>query len=453
MAKKEQKDLKALLTLETSDKSPCEKEITFKLSSADIAHEYSLVLRDVRNTASIPGFRPGKAPEAMMRLKYDKIIRNELLAKIMQTGMEKLADNKVKVVSYSHPEKAPELKMDSDFEYKLIVNTAPEFSIPDYKSFDIEMPEVKVSPEQVDDEIGKIRERYADFGVITSSAQVGDLLKASYTSDAKDKPDFSKVDKMYIESQETWIWLSEPELFPGVNKALSGAMPGDKVSFSSSFPEDFRDKEVAGKTVQYEVSVNEIQRRKPLESDEILCKRTSVENMESLRLVIEQRLIYSQTMHNIEGQREKIIGSLVSAAGDFALPPAILSEQINSEFMAIARTSVKNETDVEAFTKEKDKHMADAKISAERKLRIYFIMSKIAENENIRLEENELESYLGSASKAYKTTKRELKERLEENGGLEDIKMNILITKVADSIIRTIRNKKDQQENTPKLAV
>ena len=441
MATNKKSELKELLKIEITEKAPCEKEIAFKLPANDVSAQYDVILNDVRSSGNVSGFRPGKAPSSLVKTKYDKVIRQELVTKIFQSAMERISSEKIQIVSYSPPDPPPEVDTEKDFEFKMTVNTAPEFELPDFHGIDVPIADIMISDEQVATEIDGLRERFADFVKSESPAAASDLLKVSYTSTLKDEPEFSEGEKYLVSAPESWVWLSEPELIPGINKALTGAVPGGKVSFKAEFPENFREKKLAGKKAEYEVEVKEIQRKKPLDSDEALCKRAGVEGIEKLREMIRARLKFEEEMRNTEMIKTKITDSLLGMVGEFALPPSVLKDEIHNEFMAIAREKVKNESEMENFKGEKDIHMKSAENRAGKKLRTFFLMKKIAEKDNITLEGKDIESYLAGASRYYKMNKKEFKDKLEASGGIEEVKMSLLVSKVADHLVEKIRAK------------
>lgn len=439
MAKNGKNELKELLKIEITEKAPCEKEIAFKLPANDVSAQYDIVLNDVRGAGNVPGFRPGKAPASLVKAKYDKTIRQELVTRIFQSAMERISSENMQIVSYSNPDTPPEVETGKDFEFKMVVNTAPEFEIPDFHKIELPVADIMISDEQVTKEIDVLRERFADFEKSESPAASGDLLKVSYTSALKDEPEFSEGEKYLVSAPESWVWLSDPEMIPGINKALIGAVPGGKVSFKAEFPEDFREKKLAGKNSEYEVEIKEIQRKKPLDSDEALCKRAGVDGIEKLREMIRARLKFEEEMRNTEMIKAKVIDSLLEMVGEFALPPSVLKDEIHNEFMAIAREKVKTEAEVETFKSEKDMHMKAAESGAAKKLRTFFLMRKIAEKENVKVESKDIESYMASASQYYKMNKKELKDRLQANGGIEEVKMSLLVSKVADHLAEKIK--------------
>ena len=107
MATNKKSELKELLKIEITEKAPCEKEIAFKLPANDVSAQYDVILNDVRNTGNVPGFRPGKAPSSLVKTKYDKVIRQELVTKIFQSAMERISSEKIQIVSYSPPGTPP----------------------------------------------------------------------------------------------------------------------------------------------------------------------------------------------------------------------------------------------------------------------------------------------------------------------------------------------------------
>jgi trigger factor len=262
------------------------------------------------------------------------------------------------------------------------------------------------------------------------------MVKISYKSDFVIPEGADSRLKILLETPETWAWLSDPEIIPGINKVLEGAVAGKDYELVAQFPDDFREKQVAGKKVKYSIKTIEIQRRMPVSSDEDLVKKVNAKDMNELRERLRGSLEF-QEKQKLEGEAKKhILEKVIAEAGEFPLPPSVLAEAENKEFRHIASREVKKESDVEKFKIEKDKHLAEAKKTAAERMRRYFVLRKIARAEKISIEKGEMDSHISGISKYYGVKEQEFRSQLDSSGGMEDLQMDMLMAKVTDFLIK-----------------
>jgi len=429
------KELRAVIQTASSDTEPCKKKVDFKIPSDMVKHELETVIEDFKDYAQIPGFRKGKAPATIIKNRYMPQIKEELTKKFYTAGFEKIVeDEKLDVVTYSIPneEKTPEINFDSDFAFTINFETAPQFEVPQYKGVKVDAPSSDVSPEELTEKMDYFKNLYAEYKSIEAAAEKGDMLKVAYTSDFPMPADASPSLKRQLETEEGWVWLSEPEAMPGVIEALTGAEKDKEYKFESQYPEKFREEVLSGKKVNYTVKVIDVQRKTPLESEEELCHKMQVENMDALKERLTKSLSVEKERANKRVVAQAVFEKITSSIPDFAIPPSALSEQIEKELRAIASKEVKSDDDAEKFKQNKDKYLKEAEKSAKTRLRRFFIMRKIAQAEDIKVESNELDQHLKYMSGYYGINEKNLKQVMMRTGGLQDMQMDILDAKVSE---------------------
>ncbi|MFA6567407.1 MAG: trigger factor [Victivallales bacterium] len=430
--------LKDLIKTEVSGSEPCVKSVKFTVPAEVVESETNSMLKEFSKFAQVPGFRAGKTPLSLIRNRFLPRIEAETVKNFFTASFEKISsDEKFDVVSYSFPQAQPEkLEAGKDYSFTIVFNVSPEIRLGAYKGVKISVPEVKVEESRIDEEIKNLREMYGDFGKSEGPAVKGDMVKISYKSDFEIPEGAESRLKLLLETPETWAWLSDPEVIPGINKVLDGAVTGKDYELTAQFPDDFREKQVAGKKVKYTIKTMEIQRRVPVGSDEDLVKKVNAKDMKELRERIRSSLEFQEKQKS-EGEAKKhILEKVIAEAGEFPLPPSVLSEAENKEFRQIATREVKKESDVEKFKIEKDKHLAEAKKSAADRMRRYFVLRKIAQAEKISIEKGEMDSHISGISRYYGVKEKEFRNQLDSSGGMEDLQMDMLMAKVTDFLIK-----------------
>lgn len=431
-------NLKSAIELTCTDIQPGQVKVEYKVSRNAVDSEANVVAKDFTQHAQVPGFRVGKAPLGMVKSKFAPHIKEELTKRIMNVALDKFNDErKVEVVAFNLPEgaKPPVLEFGQDFAFAMEFDLAPEFTLPEYKGMKVETKEVEVSDKEIEERIESHKKMYATYQDIEEPAQKEDMLKVSYTSDFKLAEDAPVSLKRQVACDDNWLWLNDPEVIPGAIKALTGAEKGKEYKFTAEYPENHRETALAGKKVAYTVTVNTIQRRVPVADLKELCTKMNVESEDQLKEQIRESIKNEAKIQVEREKREKIVAELESAVGEMTFPPTALAQETQKELRHIASSAVKSEADAEQFKKDVEKHKKEAEKNAKAKLHKLFIMKRIADKENISVSESEIEQQIKGMSGYYGLKAADLRKIMEENGGLDDLHMDMLVAKVTDFLI------------------
>lgn len=431
-------ELKNVLKISISDPETCLKKMDVTISSDSVEHEMNSITAEFANIAQLPGFRPGKAPLLLVKNRFQPKIKEEMIRRFYSAALERAAEEEqMDILSYLVPDKEkPELQTGKDYNFSIDFNVAPEIKLPEYKGIKAEAPEATVSEQDIRKQIDSYCEMYAEFLTIDGIAKKGDMLKISYSSDFQIPENASANLKLLLEAAETWAWLNDPEIIPGIIKTLTGASAGKEYELSAEYPEDYREKTLAGKIIKYTIKVLEVQRRTPIKSDEELCKKLKLNDIKTLHEQIRASLENEAKRKKEAELGKEIVDKICSKVDKFPLPQAILTDATQKEFRRIAARHVRSKEDVEQFTKDKDKYLEEAKKIAEERLFHFFIFRKIAKNEKIVIEKKEIDSHIEGMSKVYGVKEKKLREQIEYSGGLEDLQMDMITAKVTDFLVK-----------------
>jgi trigger factor len=430
--------LKDAIEVNLTEIEPCLKRAEYTVPSEALGKETKLVVKEVAKYQSIPGFRKGKAPASLIASRFQDQIKEELIRRCFSSAFEKTGEDKdLDIVSYAMPEGAqPEYKQGEDYIFAINFDIAPEIKLPEYQGIEIEGAGTEVTDKEIEERIDYYRNMYADYKTLDDAkAEKEDMLKVSYTSDFVVAEDASPSLKRQVNAEESWIWLNEPEVIPGAIEGLTGAEKGGEYKLTAVYPEDYRESELAGKTVNYDIKVVEVQRRYPLKSDEELCEKMKLENIDKLKEQIKLSAAMEKEQKNRGELREKIVEKLIADTEDFPIPPTIFNNEVRKQLQNIARTIVKSEEDVKAFQEDKEKHEDEAQKTATERMRRFFILKKIADLEDINVDSKEVDQQIKGLSSYYGYKEKELRRMMEQSGGLEDMQIDIMMNKVTDFLL------------------
>ena len=433
--------VKGSIKVEKKEIEPCLQQIDFTIPSDKVELGYNNLAKSFAKEAKMQGFRPGKAPLSMVKKLYKKNIEEEMVKELCSAAFQPLSEE-IDMLSYNFIDnKQPEIKLGSDFAFSLKVNVAPEIKIPEYKGIKIEMEKNELKEEDLEDKIKYFREIYGKFENVEEGASEGDMLKVSYTSDVELPEDAKEHVKNLIKSEVNYIWLNKnDDMIPGINAALKGKKSGDEVKHTAKFAKDFEEKAIAGKEVNYEIKVDEVQRKVPIESDEELCSKLMVKNLDELKDRVKKMAEQEVESANATLKRNKVIEVLTKDL-DFPVPPDVLKEATANEFSATINEKMKDQTaDKEKVQKEikdnRDSLMKDAEGKAVNRVRNFLLLRKIGKLENVQVDEQELDKHIQQMSHYYGQKPEEIKKRLIDSGNISQVADEVLINKVTDLIAK-----------------
>ncbi|MBQ4107285.1 MAG: trigger factor [Lentisphaeria bacterium] len=425
-------NLATSLNMEVRDDSACRKVYTFTVAKDVLSQEWKRSLAEVARYVNIPGFRRGKAPVAMLKSKYASDIEGELKRRLLYTAFDKINEDKDLDIVSCNPEGDLVLKEGEDLTFVLNVDLAPVFDAGDYKNVKVELPAADVTDEQINERLDFYRTMYAGYTEVQDfPAQAEDMLKVDYTSDFELAEDASPALRRQVAAEGSYLWLNEPEIIPGAIQALTGATVGGEYEFAATYAEDYREEALAGKTLNYKVKVNSVQRKQAL-SDAELCEKAQVKDMDEFRTQLRAAL-ENEAQNKRRGELiDKVYEAVDGAVADFELPPSILDGEISRELRKMAGEMVKSEADAEEFKAKQEEHRATAAEAAKKALRRTFILRQIAKLENITISREEVDARVKGISGYYGYKEKELRAMLEKSGGMEELQLDILNAKVLE---------------------
>ncbi len=427
------------MDIETNETSETRREVIVTFSADDIASEEKGILREFGRQARIPGFRPGKAPEHLLRKRFANEIREEMKRKILRSGYEKMEKetdfDPLNIVEIDDPD----LDAEPPVSLKLVVDIKPAFDLPEYKGMALAKESTEVTDEEIDQAVEHAIGRHAEFNKVDRAAEKGDYVRCSYegkidgesiAEEVKDRP-------MYGTQTGTWEEAGA-ENAPGISEiadALVGMKEGDQKTVDASFAEDHDVEFLRGKTVAYDLEVLEVRERKLPELTEEFLKTLGVDSEEQLR---------EQTAESIQAQKEQAsegkmreeasrrLGELV----DFPLPESLVSAETNQILTQYMGRQMQQGASEEDFEKNREALFASADEEARKKVKLDLILDEIAEAEKVEVTEEDMSNFLYSYSMQVRRSPEEIvKELQKDRGRIADIQRNIRRSKTVGQVV------------------
>ncbi len=288
--------------------SELRRKLTIELSAEEIEQELDQAYRELGRQIRLKGFRPGRAPRRLLERFFGDQIRGEVIQKLIRESTEKaLADHSLEPVA--EPEIVTE---DADFprtlRFSAIFDLKPQIVVKDYEGLPIEVPEVQVTDDEVSAALERLRERHAVLKKVENRTQVeeGDVVMAQLEARA----DGAAIAQ--VPSQPQLLEVSERALRQDLYELLKGASLGEPKRMVKTYPEDYPDEHLRGKTVEWIATVKDILQRKLPELDDEFAKDLGTfENLHELREHTRQTLLEEARERAREQARSKALEMLL----------------------------------------------------------------------------------------------------------------------------------------------
>lgn len=424
---------------DVKDINETRKTITVRLTSQEVAEQEAALIKDFQRNAKIPGFRPGKAPEAMVRTRYAKDLKQELkqrvISKAHEEGVAKSEVNIFNIVDLAEGE----IAADKDAEITFTVDIVPEFEVPEYTGLKVTNEPTEASDEEVDKMIDQILSQRAEFNVAEKAAEKGDYVRCGYEGKIGDElvADLVPDSPMYGTQKVTWEEAGAEET-PGVSavvEGLVGMKAGDEKEVTMEFPEDFKPEALAGKTAVYSIKAEEVREKVMPEMNEEFFKSIQVKDEAELRERIRENIENQKKQKNAGAEREQVTKLLLDSV-DFAIPESGVESETEAVLRDFMQRNMQQGVSAEEFEKHKEQLHEGASAAARDRLKSRLILSKIAEKEKIKAENDDFSRMIMmEAQQTGQKPDKVVKEIQKDRSRIDRMRGDIILGKTMDLII------------------
>jgi trigger factor len=410
--------------------------LRIELPAEQVSKEWDAITNNYARYARIPGYRPGKAPKRVIEAKFRKEIQEELTKKLVSKSYhEAIAEKQLRVVSLTNVEEV-QFAPDRSMKFSATVVTAPEFDLPDYKNISVQLPDANVSQEDIDTALERLRDQSADFvDAPDRELKMEDFVVLDFDGSVDGKPIAElapEASKNLHGGKKFWLRLAPDNFLPGFCEQLVGHKRGDTLLVQVKFPDDFGVKELAGKTGNYAVTVNEVKDKVlPALDDAFAEKILPGKNLDELRHQVEHDLEH-QKEHEIERAKENQVVKFLNEQIQFDLPPSLLTQETRRALTELVqRNRERGVPDEMLKTKEKELVEGAGGLASHR-LKTNFILHRIAEREKIQVAREELDKSIREQAAHHNVSVDKMRKQLEENDGINGLAEQLLLGKTLD---------------------
>ena len=418
------------------DINPTRKTISITVSSEEVSEQEAKIINDFQRKAKISGFRPGKAPEKLVRQRFAKDIQQELKQRVVsQAHQEGVANAEFEVFTIVELDEG-EVKGGQGATITFTVDVIPEFEVPVYEGLKVTNTPTEASDEEVAKMLDQILGQRAEFNVAEKAAEKGDYVQCAYEGKIGSEivADLVPANPMFGSQTNTWEEAGNEDA-PGVRAIVDGLVgmrAGETKEVTMEFPEDFKPEALAGKTVVYSVEAKEVREKVMPEMNGAFFESMQVKDESELRSKISENIENQKKQQNANGERQQITEELVKSV-DFPIPESGVESETEAVLRDFMQRNMQQGVSAEEFEKHKESLHEGASKAAHDRFKSRLILTKIAEKEKIKVENEDFSRMIMmEAQQAGQNPDKLVKELQKDQNRVNQMRRDIILGKTMD---------------------
>ncbi len=358
-----------------------------EVPSEELEHAFQEVVEEFRSRVQLPGFRKGHVPRNVIELQFGHSMEHEVLERAVKTSYESaVRDQKLEPVSYPSIEKI-EFARGKPLTYEAQVDIRPKVNAKDYLGLDVDAKEIDVKDEEVDKALEELRQRTAEWVPVEREAGESDAVLVDYVRlNAKGKP----IRK--TEQKDALVELGAGGLLPEFRTNLVGTKTGDHRNFQVTYPAEFGNEELRGRSATFSVDVQGVRERRirPLD-DEFAKEIAGMRDLAELRARIRLNMEGEARVKSQREQEEALVDQVIER-NPMELPESMVREYLE-ELVQRLRGEGREWT-----PEEEERFRSEYRPLAERRIKRDLLLDSIARAESVTVTHEEIDQALRGAA-------------------------------------------------------
>jgi trigger factor len=415
------------------DVSSVKKTLHIEIPQDEVARELEKAYNQLKKSAKIKGFRPGKVPRSVLERMFKKDVHADVSSRLIQSSfIDAIKQSELKVVGNPQLE-PPELAADSSYKYDATVEITPDITDIDFKGLSLKRTLYEASDSEVDVQLKTLQKSMAQQQKISDDrpAQAEDfvLIDLEGSKDGKPVPEFAKTENFSLQ-------IGKAAISEDFDSQINGMKTGDTKEFKVKFPKDFSNENLAGLEISFTAALNEIREEILPEINDALAKKAGpYESLDDLRNIIVDNLKQGYSKRVEQELNEQIFSELI-AKTDFEVPDTMVEMELDGIVAEAERSFSYRNTSLEEMGLSRETIAEKYRDTALKQVKRHLILGKIIDQESLDLPDDELEGGLQEMSDNFNQPLEEIKKYYDQNpDNLEFFKHTLLEKKAIKLII------------------
>lgn len=417
------------------------RTLEIEVPPEDVEERLKDAYKSYGKSLNLPGFRKGKVPVSIVKARFGGLILEEVLQTVQEETYREASDAEgLHPVAQAVIEER-DYTEDQGLRFKATVEVKPNPTIEDYKGLQVTRPVFKIEDEHVADHLQSLREQNATEQAVDRPLELGDVLVA----------DLQELDETGLpiigtKQENRSFWVGAPRSANhDLDNQLVGIAVGEDRRIRLTQPQDLPDPEQAGKEIHFQVNAKEIRERKLPELDDEFAKDLGDhESLEALKTHIREDMRAQADSASRRRLQENFMDGLIRQ-NDFELPDSMVDNYLNNVVEAYKQEHADHDHDID-----EDAIRNENRDAAVRSVRRFLILERIAEQEGIKVTEEDIDAHLGDQAKRYNIEASRLRQIYSRSEQLSRMESDLLDEKVFDFLIAhaTVEDVEEVSEET-----
>lgn len=415
------------------------REYNIVLSAEDLSHRLDTQLHDLKDKIRLNGFRPGKVPLAHLKKVYGKSIMADVMQEAINEANKQILDEKGLRLAQEPKVELPQdqatidaaLQATGDLSYKVALEVLPKFDVGAFDDLSLERPVADVTDADIDTAIDRLA---ADRRTYTpkpegAKAENGDKVTVDFVG---------KINGEEFEggsSKDIDVVLGTNTFIPGFEEQLLGAVAGEKRTIEATFPENYANRKLAGRTSTMDVDVKAVATPEALAIDDEFAKGLNFESLDKLKELIRGNIANEYARASRDKVKRRLLDAL-DARYAFELPEGLVTQefdsiwrQVEAEQQASGRTFADENTTEEAAR-------ADYRRIAERRVRLGLLLAEVGAKSDVKIADEELTNALIARARSFPGQEKQVWDFYRKNPqAMAELRAPLYEEKVVDHIL------------------
>lgn len=426
--------------------SGLKREYKVVINAAALESTVNEKLETVRAQVNMPGFRPGKAPAALVKKQYGRALLGEAMEESVNSALQKtLEDNKLR------PAMQPKVDIQTfeegkDFECTIAVEVLPDIVPGDFKQIKLERLVVEPNDTEVEEFMTRLSDQQKTYEKADKVAETGDQVVIDFSG---------SVDGVKFDggtATDYPLVLGSNSFIPGFEDQLVGMKVGEQKIVKVTFPEAYGNSDLAGKPADFDCTLKEVRAAAAVTIDDEFAKRFGLQSLQELKDNVKRDL--GSEYKNLA--RMKMKRGLLDQLADqhsFDVPPGMVEMEFGQIWNEISSDKSRLEAEMAEEKKTEDELKAEYQKIAERRIRLGLLLSEVGRINNIEVKSEEITRAMIEQARRFPGQERQVMEYFQKNPeAAQSLRAPIFEDKVIDFIVEmaTVTDKTVTKEELQK---
>ncbi len=395
----------------------CKRRLAVEAPADVVQQEWERAYGRVQKQARLPGFRKGHVPRSLVKVHFADDVRREV-AEHLIPDVYRQALSQAQLEPVDEPDlQDVRLEEGAPLSFVAVVEVKPSIALGRYKEIEVQHAPRPVTPAEVEETLGRMREQQGHFVSVERPAAPGDLAVIDYTLTVEGQEPSRQTGYAFV--------VGESAVMPEIDQAVAGLRAGEQRTAPVRFPDDHRREAVRGKAGSAVVTVVEVKEKVlPELNDDLARSLGAFETLEALREEVQRQLEARRTAEDRHALEDRIVDALM-ARHEFTVPESMIMRQIARQVEHGREQMRRQGVDPDAVQWDYPRLIGELRPGAERAVRRGLLLAAVAEREGIEPATADVDAEVETIARASQRPTPAIRRMMEKSGDLERLRLSL----------------------------